>query len=83
MRSGRQSRGVRYFMFSQFGMERKNERYRKTPDFEVIAERFKLSSNLRKQYRVVHQTVNGCNTVSHPEEGHWETKVVGGHWEQK
>ncbi len=29
----------------------------------------------------VRQTITGYNTVSHPEEGHWETKVVGGHWE--
>ena len=26
------------------------------------------------------QIITGHNTVSHPEEGHWETKVVGGHW---
>lgn len=25
--------------------------------------------------------ITGYNTVSHEEEGHWETKVVGGHWE--
>lgn len=29
----------------------------------------------------VRRTITGYNTVSHPEEGHWETKVVGGHWE--
>lgn len=29
----------------------------------------------------VRQTITGYNTVSHPEEGHWETKVIGGHWE--
>lgn len=29
----------------------------------------------------VRQTVTGYNTVSHPAEGHWETRVVGGHWE--
>lgn len=27
------------------------------------------------------QIITGHNTVSHSEEGHWETKVVGGHWE--
>lgn len=29
----------------------------------------------------VRKTVSGYNTVSHPAEGHYETKVVGGHWE--
>lgn len=29
----------------------------------------------------IRQIVTGYNTVSHKEEGHWETKVVGGHWE--
>lgn len=29
----------------------------------------------------VHREITGYETVSHPEEGHWETKVVGGHWE--
>ncbi len=29
----------------------------------------------------VRQTITGYNTVSHPEEGHWETRVTGGHWE--
>lgn len=29
----------------------------------------------------VRQKITGYNTVSHKEEGHWETKVVGGHWE--
>lgn len=29
----------------------------------------------------VRQTITGYNTVNHPEEGHWETKVIGGHWE--
>lgn len=28
------------------------------------------------------QTVQvGTETINHPEQGHWETKVVGGHWE--
>lgn len=27
------------------------------------------------------QKITGYDTVSHKEEGHWETKVVGGHWE--
>lgn len=27
------------------------------------------------------QKIIGYNTVSHKEEGHWEAKVVGGHWE--
>ncbi|MFR2586413.1 MAG: hypothetical protein ACLS9I_00560 [Adlercreutzia equolifaciens] len=27
------------------------------------------------------QKIIGYNTVSHSEEGHWETKAVGGHWE--
>lgn len=27
------------------------------------------------------QTVVGYNTVSHPASGHWETRVVGGHWQ--
>lgn len=27
------------------------------------------------------QKTIGYNTVSHKEEGHWETRVVGGHWE--
>lgn len=27
------------------------------------------------------QKITGYNTVNHKEEGHWETKVVGGHWE--
>lgn len=29
----------------------------------------------------VRQVVTGYNTVNHAAEGHWETKVVGGHWE--
>ena len=29
----------------------------------------------------VRQVVTGYNTVSHPAEGHYETKVTGGHWE--
>lgn len=29
----------------------------------------------------VRKTVSGYNTVNHPAEGHYETKVVGGHWE--
>lgn len=29
----------------------------------------------------VRREITGYNTVSHAEEGHWETKVVGGHWE--
>lgn len=29
----------------------------------------------------VRKTVSGNNTVNHPAEGHYETKVVGGHWE--
>ena len=29
----------------------------------------------------VRQKIIGYNTVSHPEEGHWEKRVVGGHWE--
>lgn len=29
----------------------------------------------------VQKVVTGYNTVNHPAEGHWETKVVGGHWE--
>lgn len=29
----------------------------------------------------VRQTISGYNTVNHSEEGHWETRVVGGHWE--
>lgn len=29
----------------------------------------------------VKKTVTGYNTVNHPAEGHYETKVVGGHWE--
>ena len=29
----------------------------------------------------VRQKITGYNTVNHPEEGHWETKVIGGHWE--
>ena len=29
----------------------------------------------------VRQTVSGYNTANHPAEGHYETKVVGGHWE--
>lgn len=28
----------------------------------------------------VRQSITGCNTVNHPEEGHWETKAIGGHW---
>lgn len=24
--------------------------------------------------------ITGYDIVSHAEEGHWETKVVGGHW---
>lgn len=27
------------------------------------------------------QTLIGFNTVSHPATGHWETRVIGGHWE--
>lgn len=29
----------------------------------------------------VRREITGYETVSHPEEGHWETRVVGGHWE--
>lgn len=29
----------------------------------------------------VRREITGYNTVSHAEEGHWETKVIGGHWE--
>lgn len=29
----------------------------------------------------VRREITGYNTVNHAEEGHWETKVVGGHWE--
>lgn len=29
----------------------------------------------------VRQTVTGYNTVNHPAEGHYETRVTGGHWE--
>ena len=29
----------------------------------------------------VRKTVSGYNTVNHPAEGHYETKVIGGHWE--
>lgn len=29
----------------------------------------------------VRQTVTGYNTVNHPAEGHYETRVIGGHWE--
>lgn len=29
----------------------------------------------------VRKTITGYNTVNHPAEGHYETKVVGGHWE--
>lgn len=29
----------------------------------------------------VKKTVSGYNTVNHPAEGHYETRVVGGHWE--
>lgn len=29
----------------------------------------------------VQRVITGYNSVSHPAEGHWETKVVGGHWE--
>lgn len=29
----------------------------------------------------VRKTVSGYNTVNHPAEGHYETRVVGGHWE--
>lgn len=29
----------------------------------------------------VRQVVTGYSTVSHPAEGHYETKVTGGHWE--
>lgn len=29
----------------------------------------------------VRREITGYNKVSHAEEGHWETKVVGGHWE--
>lgn len=27
------------------------------------------------------QKITGYNTVKHEEEGHWETKIIGGHWE--
>ena len=27
------------------------------------------------------QKIIGYNTVNHKEEGHWETKIIGGHWE--
>lgn len=29
----------------------------------------------------VQQTISGYNTINHPAEGYYETKVVGGHWE--
>lgn len=29
----------------------------------------------------VKQVVSGYDTVNHPEQGHWETRVTGGHWE--
>lgn len=29
----------------------------------------------------VRREITGYNTVSHKEEGHWETKIIGGHWE--
>lgn len=29
----------------------------------------------------VRKVITDYSTVSHPEEGHWETKVIGGHWE--
>lgn len=29
----------------------------------------------------VRSEITGYNTVNHEEEGHWETKTVGGHWE--
>lgn len=29
----------------------------------------------------VRQVQVGTETINHPEEGHWETNVVGGHWE--
>ncbi len=29
----------------------------------------------------VRREITGYDTVSHAEEGHWETKAVGGHWE--
>lgn len=29
----------------------------------------------------VRQTVEGYRTVEHPAEGHYETRIVGGHWE--
>lgn len=29
----------------------------------------------------VRQKITGSETVNHKEEGHWETRVVGGHWE--
>lgn len=29
----------------------------------------------------VRQEIIGYDTVSHPAEGHWESRVVGGHWE--
>ena len=29
----------------------------------------------------VRREITGYDTVSHAEEGHWETRVIGGHWE--
>lgn len=29
----------------------------------------------------IKQTITGYNTISHAAEGHWETRVTGGHWE--
>lgn len=29
----------------------------------------------------VRREITGYNTISYPEEGHWETRVIGGHWE--
>lgn len=29
----------------------------------------------------IRSEITGYSTVNHKEEGHWETKVVGGHWE--
>ena len=29
----------------------------------------------------IRQVITGYNTISHAAEGHWETRVAGGHWE--
>ena len=49
-----------------------------------IGANFKKSSQqkrLESDGEIGIQVLVGHETVEHPEEGHWETVITGGHWE--